>query len=97
MARARNTVVHALGSPTLVYEQSGSPYAGPHVEVGDRVMREAICVELGACGYPDVWRRGLTRASMAVLRRLRDGGPAGEVEGRPLASEGDRSDTGRFP
>lgn len=81
MADARNAVVHALGSPNLIYEQPGSPYAGPLFEVGDRVMREAICVELGACGYPDVWRRGLTRASMAVLRHLRAESSTGDVEG----------------
>ncbi|MGH9225744.1 MAG: hypothetical protein ACRD2W_18600 [Acidimicrobiales bacterium] len=75
LADARNDVVHALGSPNLVYEQPGSAYAGPLVEVGDRVMREAICVELGECGYPDVWRRGLTRASMAALRHLRAEAP----------------------
>lgn len=71
LADARNDVVHALASPTLTYEHPGSPYDGPLVEVADRVLREAIAVELGACGYPEAWRRGLTRASMATLRRLR--------------------------
>ncbi len=63
--------MHALGSPNAIYAQPGSAYNGPFVEIGDRVIREAICVELGACGYPDVWRSRLTRASMVALRRLR--------------------------
>ena len=45
---AHNDVAPALGAPTLVYEQAGSAYSGPLCEVGDRVLRKAIAVELGA-------------------------------------------------
>lgn len=72
LADARNDVVHAVASPTLVYAQRGSLYEGPLVEVADRVMREAIAVELGAIGHPEVWRRGYARAGFTMLRRLRE-------------------------
>ncbi|MGH9280668.1 MAG: hypothetical protein ACRD12_21570 [Acidimicrobiales bacterium] len=71
IADARNDVVHALAAPTLAYEVEGSAYNGPLVEIADRVLREAVAVELGACGYPDAWRRGLNRAGLQTLRRLR--------------------------
>jgi hypothetical protein len=70
-ADARNAVVHAAASPTLVYALPGSAYEGPFVEVADRVLREAIAVELGAVGHPATWRRGLTRARFEAWRRLR--------------------------
>lgn len=73
LADARNDIVHALAAPMMTYEQKGSPYVGPLVEVADRVLREAIAVELGACGSPYAWRRGVCRASMEALRRLRGG------------------------
>ncbi|MFN8027350.1 MAG: hypothetical protein U0W40_13630 [Acidimicrobiia bacterium] len=72
---ARNKIVHEGGASSLVYEED-SPYAGPFVEIGDRVIREAITVELGNLGYPAVWRRGLTRASFRMWERL----SAGDVE-----------------
>jgi hypothetical protein len=74
LADARNAVVHAAASPILVYARPGSAYEGPFVEVADRVLREAIAVELGAMGYPATWRRGLTRAGFEAWRRLRDDG-----------------------
>jgi hypothetical protein len=72
LADARNDVVHAVASPVLGYEQPDSAYEGPLVEVADRVLREAIGVELGAIGHPSAWRRGLKRAGFMVWRRLRE-------------------------
>lgn len=71
LADARNKAVHGAPSVPLTYEQSGSSYVGPFAEVGDRVLREAINVELGACGYPAVWRRGFSRGSFKALQYLR--------------------------
>lgn len=68
----RNAIVHGEASHNFTYDVPGSPYNGPFVEVADRVVREAIVVQLGNCGFPDVWRTGLSRASMAAYRHLRD-------------------------
>lgn len=67
---ARNAVVHADPVTQHVYFEEGSPYNGPFVEIGDRVVREAITVVVGSCGYPAVWRRGMSRTSLAVYRHL---------------------------
>lgn len=68
---ARNALVHGEDGAPLDYRQAGSPYEGPFVEIGDRIVREAIAVLLGECGYPAVWRRGLSRASFRALQHLR--------------------------
>lgn len=70
LADVRNGIVHEGASPDLTYEAEGSQYTGPMLEVGDRVVREAITVAIGACGHPRVWRRGLSRARFDALRRL---------------------------
>lgn len=75
---ARNALVHGEDGTSLTYDVAGSPYAGPFVEIGDRVVREAIAVLLGECGYPALWRRGLARASFQAYQMLRD---APEEEG----------------
>ena len=78
LADARNTIVHEGRVPDLCYEESGSPYSGHLVEVGDRVLREAIKVEIGNLGYPDAWRGPISRASLAALRHFVE--PAGRGE-----------------
>jgi hypothetical protein len=80
LADARNQVVHGEPDAPRTYDEAGSPYAGPFVETGDRVLREAIDVELGNCGYPAVWRRGIQRAGFLTLRRLREMGDESEPE-----------------
>jgi len=67
---ARNAVVHGEADIEHMYHEANSPYAGPFVEIGDRVVREAITVILGALGYPRVWRRGIARASFAAYEHL---------------------------
>jgi hypothetical protein len=67
---ARNALVHGEDGTDLEYHQPGSLYEGPFVELADRVVREAICVLLGECGYPAVWRRGLTRAGFHMWEHL---------------------------
>jgi hypothetical protein len=87
---ARNALVHGEDGTTLVYNQEGSPYNGPFVEVADRIVREAIGLLLGQCGHPSVWRRGLSRASYHALQRLK---AADEEPGNPgkTGSAGNRS------
>jgi hypothetical protein len=65
---ARNALVHGEDAVALDYRQVGSPYNGPFVEIGDRIVREAILVLLGEAGYPAVWRRGFARASFRALQ-----------------------------
>jgi hypothetical protein len=67
---ARNALVHGEDGTSLDYHESGSAYDGPFVEVGDRVLREAVLLALGECGYPAVWRRGMTRASFKTFQHL---------------------------
>jgi hypothetical protein len=74
---ARNAVLHNGQTQLPGYSEAGSPYVGPLVEIADRVMREAIDVELGARGSPSVWRRGLTRTTFHAFARL--AGTAGET------------------
>ena len=64
---ARNAIVHGEPSVDHDYGQNGSPYNGPFVEIADRVVREAITVILGSCGFPAAWRGSLARASLAAL------------------------------
>ena len=70
LADARNEIIHDGTSGDGWYREIDSPYAGPIAEVADRVTREAILVSLGEAGFPAVWRDGLGRASLAVLRPL---------------------------
>ena len=72
LADARNRVVHGAASIPLTYEEAGSPYVGPLAEVADRVLREAINIEIASCGYPAVWRRGFARAGFKTLRYLQE-------------------------
>lgn len=69
---ARNALVHGEDGTDLEYFQNASPYNGPFVEIADRVVREAICVLLGTVGFPEVWRRGISRASFHAFRRLQE-------------------------
>jgi hypothetical protein len=62
--------VHGEDGARLAYAQSRSPYEGPFVEIADRVVREAIAVLLGECGFPAVWRRGLAGASFRAFEYL---------------------------
>jgi hypothetical protein len=68
---ARNEIVHSGKASRLDYSEAGSPYSGPLIETADRVMREAIKVELGRCGFPRVWRGGLSRASLSAAEHLK--------------------------
>ncbi len=70
IADARNEIIHEGSVPSLQYQESGSPYCGPFVEIGDRVLREAIKVEIGNLGYPKVWRDIMGRCSFDALRHL---------------------------
>lgn len=69
-ADARNDVVHGRSNSKDEYQQPGSPYNGAFVDVADRVVRELILLTIGLCGYPAVWRKGLTRASYRLRERL---------------------------
>ena len=66
---ARNALVHGEDGTSLVYEQDRSPYNGPFVAIGDRILREAIGILLGRCGYPAVWRRREMKRAFFHARR----------------------------
>lgn len=63
LSDARNAIIHEgrRGSDVLVYAEEGSPYKGPFVDIGDRVLREAIKSKVVTVGHP--------RAAMTVLER----------------------------
>lgn len=65
---ARNVLVHGEKAVDHWYQAEDSPYNGPFVEIGDRVLRELITVELGRLGYPRVWRDSLDRAGLEHLK-----------------------------
>jgi len=50
LGNARNAMVHGEELADHEYEAPGSPYNGPLVEVGDRIVRELITVSLGGMG-----------------------------------------------
>ena len=77
LADARNSIIHGGALPNLNYDELGSPYAGHLLEIGDRVLREAIKVEIGNLGCPDAWRGPIGRASLEALRDC--AGPSGEA------------------
>ncbi len=68
----RNALVHGEDCKNHNYEQNSSPYNGSFVEVGDRVVREAIAILLGECGHPEAWRHGFDRARLQVWRHLKE-------------------------
>ena len=68
LADARNEIIHKGSIPNLQYKESDSVYNGPLVEIGDRVLREAIKVEMGNLGYPEAWRDTFGRCSLRALR-----------------------------
>lgn len=70
LGETRNALVHGEDGASLTYAEPSSPYSGPFVEIGDRVVRELITVLLGECGYPECWRRGMTRAGFRAWQRL---------------------------
>jgi len=53
LADERNAIVHGETSHQPTYEVPDSPYSGTFVEIGDRVVREAIVVQLGNFGFPE--------------------------------------------
>jgi hypothetical protein len=63
---ARNAIVHEGEVATLVYDAVDSPYRGPYVFIGERLLREACRVALRRFGYDDLWKgpalRMLSRA-----------------------------------
>ena len=79
---ARNSIVHGEAGTSLAYDELDSPYRGPFVEIGDRVVREAIAVLLGECGFPAVWRQGLARGHLQMYRALR------QLDAEETADEG---------
>ena len=68
LADARNKVIHEGTVPNLHYEEPDSAYNGHLVETGDRVLREAVKVEMGNLGYPEAWRDTFGRGSLHMLR-----------------------------
>ncbi len=79
---ARNSIVHGEAGTSLAYDELDSPYRGPFVEIGYRVVREAIAVLLGECGFPAVWRQGLARGHLQMYRALR------QLDAEETADEG---------
>ena len=63
LSDARNAIIHEgrRGAEVLAYDEE-SPYRGPFVDIGDRVLREAIKAKLVTLGYP--------RAAMSMLHRV---------------------------
>jgi hypothetical protein len=64
----RNAIVHGRLTHKNHYEEPGSPYNGSFVDIGDRVVREAILVQLGNCGHPEMWRNPFGRAELEALQ-----------------------------
>lgn len=71
-ASARNEIIHSGRVARTDYSEPTSPYTGPLVETADRVVREAIKVMLGRCGFPAVWRSGFARAALRAANHLRE-------------------------
>lgn len=70
LGRARNKLVHGNDGVSVEYEKPGSAFNGPFVEIGDRVIREAIGLLLGEAGFAAVWRRGIARASYSAMEHF---------------------------
>lgn len=78
---ARNSIVHGEPASALEYGELDSPYNGPFVEIGDRVVRETITVLLGECGHPAVWRQTLARAGFKAYQALKARDPSQPDDG----------------
>jgi hypothetical protein len=74
LAGCRNAIIHEGRATSLTYESEGSPYRGPYVFVGERLLREACRVALRRFGYDDLWKewavRVLSKSLQPILSRL---------------------------
>lgn len=52
---ARNTIIHNGVVPKLKYRERRSRFNGPYVMTAERLLREAIMMELRSLGYQDLW------------------------------------------
>ena len=78
-ADARNAIVHEGTDEVPEYSEPDSRYAGPFVNIADRVLREAIKVAVSTGDYPDVWTGvGPWSAALGLLRKLKSQMDAGE-------------------
>jgi hypothetical protein len=59
---ARNDIIHQGAAATLSYSEADSAYNGSFVMVGERVLREALKMQLELLGYGGLWKTGLDRA-----------------------------------
>ena len=57
----RNEIIHDGVVPDLRYRKRGSTFEGHYVWVGERVLREAISVELRHACHPYLWRSSTFR------------------------------------
>jgi hypothetical protein len=70
LAKIRNGIIHKGVAEQVEYRHEQSPYNGWLLWIADRVLREAIAVQLGNCGFPAAWRQGMQRAGFRALERL---------------------------
>jgi len=71
LGHARNQIVHEGSAGRLAYAADGSAYEGPLANIGERLLRETICVCLREFGFDDLWQ---TQNLRAIKRALEESG-----------------------
>jgi len=60
-AATRNKIIHDGAAKSLVYDEEGSAYNGYYVFTAERLMREALKIQLELLGHKGLWKTGLAR------------------------------------
>lgn len=70
----RNKIIHEGITPSLTYQEGKSVYNGHLVLTADRVLREAVKLQLESLGYPGLWRSGTDRTLHDAIRAAKSRG-----------------------
>lgn len=68
----RNSIIHDGAASTLAYEEANSAYNGSLVMTAERVLREAIKMQLELLGCGGLWKTGVDRVLHDALAQLED-------------------------
>jgi hypothetical protein len=84
-ARARNQVIHDGVTSETEYDGPATRYRGPHVFIGERLLREAIRVALRQFGYENLWQSHTVRLLAEGFAKVKLGNTDLQVESADTA------------
>ncbi len=84
LGSARNNIIHEGAAKALEYQEEGSAYNGPLVNIAERLLRETIRVCLRDFGFDNLWEPAVRRS---IRRKLGMQFPATEEGSSGHATE----------